>query len=686
MSARATWATRRFTDPRFPLGSTLQGVFGGTVSNKSRKEKTLGGEFGTPPRCDIVSESLCDDTINYLAPTLEQHKGCTIIDIHPGACLWSSKLHDYLKPKRHLLMEPEAKYYDPFIKPLLDVPGSTYRHTPLSGAHPLRYWDTWKTVMDDPALLPPSALAPEDPKRKQFDPSVLLIGNLARRYQDVHRRPNSVHYSAMILQQMAWSALKGDMVHRDGLVRMLWWAPESEVYLALPTTESSRQRSNAALSMAVSMNQVIGVKAPTEAGGRYHQSARRRPPVMAAMLASRIEHSMHEKGMQRPGNRELLIPVGHDKPPGEQADDVSNQSAPVSKNGNEREEEASEKVQEAGEQVDEHLLARSKPTSNLALMQGILKGQEFDIVNPLTPTISTIGELRAELDDARARLTSFQLERLTSRIGSSKMSPTETALLRTLHFPQCGPIAESFVLTRSRLSAIAIASDMSLRIVKLEASYKLLEDRGEDVASLDTLRNDIIGLGDEFETWASTQGKLGENSAMAVDSQVAFFSSPPLLALEAREYEPLKADISEFWPRDDLMLLDMMPKARDLSVPGLATAGDGVKVAQMLLKGLMQVRAQSLPYALERVALNAAQDLIPQVPAITDPRQGGRLNPKYIRTRMVSESMIEGLVQAWAEWPFKPSTLELELAAENLASAEEPAESSKDPESVFTDE
>ena len=48
--------------------------------------------------------------LNYLAPTLKPYRGCTIIDLNPGACVWTRKLHEFLQPKNHVLMEPEELY------------------------------------------------------------------------------------------------------------------------------------------------------------------------------------------------------------------------------------------------------------------------------------------------------------------------------------------------------------------------------------------------------------------------------------------------------------------------------------------------------------------------------------------------------------------------------------------------
>lgn len=645
-----------------------------------------------------------DDAIKYLAPSLEQHKGCTLIDIHPGACLWSSKLHEYLKPKRHLLMEPETMYYEPFIKPLLDAPGSTYRHTELSGAHPNRNWDSWKTIFEDPKFLPPCTLAPDDPKRRQFDPSVLVIGNLARRYR-THRRAISVHASLMYIQQMALSALDGELAHKNGIVRMLWWAPESETYLAFPPSETSRQKLNISLSMGSVMHMVFGVNHPDT----LHQYGANRSLSMNLALASRVEHSMHERGMQRPEHREFLTQAGVNPLPSEPGSDVSKrdvdsaaepirvaaQAARAYRKRMQGQDSAAEsKSAQKGrgkppeEEFADEVLPSSRylgPTQTaFEEVRRILKARELELVNPLIPTTSTLDELYAELDDAQTRFHSIMECEQTGPGRKVKKYQAEATLAQSLYFPQCGPLSEAYAYSKATLTAGAIKADMGLRVVKLEATYKQLEDAGEDKTRLPRLREAILRLSNEYEAYLATQYTLRDFPGLLIDSQIAFFTSPPLMPLDAREYEPLKAHSHEFWPRAELMLIDMMPKARDLSVPDLATRKDSVKIAAMLLKFMMQSRSQSLTASLDRVAPNATQDLIPQVPSITDPRQGGRLNPSHLRVRMITDRMIEGLVKAWAEWPFKPETTELELASTFLKPFE--AEGATDPESVLGEE
>lgn len=66
-----------------------------------------------------------DDILTFVKPSLERHVGCDLVDIYPGAGLWSSKLHDALQPRSHILLEPDEELYRPFLEPLLAKKGAT---------------------------------------------------------------------------------------------------------------------------------------------------------------------------------------------------------------------------------------------------------------------------------------------------------------------------------------------------------------------------------------------------------------------------------------------------------------------------------------------------------------------------------------------------------------------------------
>jgi transcription factor 1 len=67
---------------------------------------------------------------------------------------------------------------------------------------------------------------------------------------------------------------------------------------------------------------------------------------------------------------------------------------------------------------------------------------------------------------------------------------------------------------------------------------------------------------------------------------------------------------------------------------------------------LFTVPSQSLPEALDKLQHGASQ-IMGDCPALTDPDRGGRMNMKHFRVRMLTSEMIEQLVRAYREWPFK---------------------------------
>lgn len=62
-----------------------------------------------------------------MGDSLQKHKGCDILDINPGIGLWSQKLHDFLKPRSHILLEPSPEIFKEFLDPLVNAPDSKYK-------------------------------------------------------------------------------------------------------------------------------------------------------------------------------------------------------------------------------------------------------------------------------------------------------------------------------------------------------------------------------------------------------------------------------------------------------------------------------------------------------------------------------------------------------------------------------
>ncbi|KAL1638268.1 hypothetical protein SLS56_000076 [Neofusicoccum ribis] len=198
---RAQKASRRAT---LPLARTL-------AQNDKRKGAAAR-------RADIVSPALCDDILSFIGPSLEQYKHCDIVDANPGAALWSSKIHDLLQPRRHILCEPDA-FYKPFLQPLIDRPGSKY----VNGPSDESALQSLAAVLAD-GLPEQQPLKPGDPRLNQPNTSLLVLLNLSRINASGSR--GIYMLTRDILNTLTASAWTHGGIHRYGQVRMLVWVGE----------------------------------------------------------------------------------------------------------------------------------------------------------------------------------------------------------------------------------------------------------------------------------------------------------------------------------------------------------------------------------------------------------------------------------------------------------------------------
>ncbi|KAM3156579.1 hypothetical protein ABEW05_002893 [Botrytis cinerea] len=181
-----------------------------------------GSIMGDRTRSNIMNEALCDDILDRLKPSLLKHVGCDVIDINPGIGMWSSKIHKILKPRTHLLMEPDAKKYNPFLQPLLDAEDSTYQHIPKSGT----VWEHLGQVTT-PEFLPHQVkLSRDDPKINEPNNTLLVIANLAHHPRKRYRGFESI--SQLVMYQLLSAARSHALFHQYGLIRMLVWIPDVE--------------------------------------------------------------------------------------------------------------------------------------------------------------------------------------------------------------------------------------------------------------------------------------------------------------------------------------------------------------------------------------------------------------------------------------------------------------------------
>ncbi|KAI1661859.1 S-adenosyl-L-methionine-dependent methyltransferase [Daldinia decipiens] len=201
--------------------------------SREKSDKTSQREpTGDKTRVNIVSERLCDNIFSYVGKSLRRHRGCDLIDIYPGAGLWSQKLHDFIEPRSHILMEPDAELYKPFLKPLLDQPNTTL--VPASGL----VWRELNSILT-PEYLPHQTI-PDAAKLSRRNDTLLVTANIA-----FHPQKRFLSFTSMahlVLYQFIENIRISGLFQRYGLVRMLIWTRHDDKYGILPKVMQKRKK------------------------------------------------------------------------------------------------------------------------------------------------------------------------------------------------------------------------------------------------------------------------------------------------------------------------------------------------------------------------------------------------------------------------------------------------------------
>ncbi|QSZ31180.1 hypothetical protein DSL72_000743 [Monilinia vaccinii-corymbosi] len=267
-----------------------------------------GATMGDRTRINIVNEALCDDIMDRLKPSLSKHMGCDIIDINPGVGIWSSKIHDFLKPRSHLLMEPDVKKYLPYLQPLLDARDSTYRHIPKSGT----VWEHLGNVTT-PEFLPHQVkLSPDDPKINEPNDTLLVIANLGHFPRKRYRGFESI--SQLVIYQLLSAARSHALFHQYGLIRMLIWLPDEEKAAWL-VRNIAQMRKNA-MEAQITTKYIREIASSTRDNHRFVRDSeaalQNSIKVVTAMNKMGITTPKHRHGEMEIEARKSLAAGGHE--------------------------------------------------------------------------------------------------------------------------------------------------------------------------------------------------------------------------------------------------------------------------------------------------------------------------------------------------------------------------------------
>ncbi|EKJ68854.1 hypothetical protein NXS19_010637 [Fusarium pseudograminearum] len=282
-------ASRALNDKLIPYNELAEQLSdtGLWVNMMGKKKKNAVGD---KHRVNIVSQDLCDDVANYIGPSLQRHRGCDLVDINPGAGLWSKTLHEIVQPRKHILMEPDIDLYKPFLGDFLNKP--SVEVVPKAGI----LWKELQEVLQNhikQEIRKPDA----EPERNDT-----LLVNVNLSYCPPKKYQMFECVSTMVLYQLMSSIRTASLFQQYGLVRMLIWISNDGKRRLLPRSSIRRRRSAFEAELALEwLHEVAGHD--TEIEDRYEL----RDEWINMESGYRTLDRMEKAGLTMPSGRETAI-------------------------------------------------------------------------------------------------------------------------------------------------------------------------------------------------------------------------------------------------------------------------------------------------------------------------------------------------------------------------------------------
>ncbi|CAG8909930.1 unnamed protein product [Penicillium egyptiacum] len=179
---------------------------------------------------NLCALNLADNVLERVSPYLRRNQPLDILDLWPGGGLMSSKVNELLRPRRHVLVEPNPYFYK-FLQPLAQSnPCYKLVHEPIYGKFDWSGFFAAHLPEQGPGNRESSAIIPKND-------TLLILANLP----DAKSTMDHFTPSRWFLNYMN-SCLKQNDVNLYGAVRVLATMPFSEVSDMLPRSTTERTR------------------------------------------------------------------------------------------------------------------------------------------------------------------------------------------------------------------------------------------------------------------------------------------------------------------------------------------------------------------------------------------------------------------------------------------------------------
>lgn len=548
--------------------------------------------------------------------------------MNPGSSVWSAALSKRLKPRSHILLEPEVKY-----KPIMDEftashPGSYW--LPLDGydwnvypqifaSNPLR--PEWALDQKFP-LLDPLTVPPED----GINTDIIFTGNLSMAGSDGER----------LLAQFLTCCALGQWVQKFGRVRFLVWVQDALRDRYLPRGIGGRNRAAVVAETVAEVHEVVS-SATLRSGKGYP-----RPIDLDA-----------EGKLTVPKVKRFKSPIGINKrvEDGERA--YVRAIRPMTIEELEvaitNMEELRGKNKGRGKKRDKGAPIEPRHTKLYSLDLERLRRRLLHVVelNP-DPEVEALFNKLLESDKSISRRTTMLLKAVEFFLHDPKGG--QRWLMGMKHPP--------WWYRQDKRRVVALAAELARGVnrpvltnrshihpINIETARKIEVLQGEEPPVDPATQRQREEAFDQFqECWAKPHESIV--TIHGVEDEALSFQRGMLMWLQ-RKFDPVVSTDSDFHPSLPLTLLDFAPiemgeffRPED---PHLRVSN--WEVYMWVLRSLFMLRARSLNAALTSMA-PGGENLL----KLVDQNMGIDGN---MRVRMLEVHQAVELTRAWRDWPFQ---------------------------------
>jgi len=538
-----------------------------------------------------------DDVLKYMARTLEPYKGCDILDINPGVGLWSQKLHEFLKPRNHILLEPSLDLFRPFLDPLLDAPDSKFK---LVEKDPTKV-ESYRELVDEGAFPQQTRIDPQDPKGQDLNQTLLVTGSLA--WDPFLPGFSFDSMAKQLYHHFTPAAWSNDLFHAFGPVRTLFWAQTDDFNTIVAKSPTYMIKSNRLLEMTQNLNLVVTSERDSRPVGK---GAIGREPQYEIESTIRAIRSAKKAGYEIPEHRR----------------DVTHRYA-----------ELIEEASGGSGIIDSETMMELMYAQNRAGN----RPTQF-----LPQSILDCFEMEKKLLEEYPDLNFTPIFPLSKKPAPLKTNKGHPASDKSREYVKTRALVAARLRQRVSFEEIAnIGEDM----YKLECKA-LKKPEGP-------VRDNILKQIEQLEEeWDRRLAQISRNLEWApvaeLDDRMNLRYPPhPRIQWDQRQFDPLISRKDEVWPRNRISLISATPIPRPVS--------DDPEWHEQVIDftfGLYSHANKSVLEALENMQ-HGLSDIVKDCPSLTDPDKGGRLQLKHLRVKLLTMEMIYEMAKAYKDWPFK---------------------------------